>query len=126
MKLLWDFTIQTDRHLPHNRPHILYVSHQHNAAFLIDVAVPGDSRLSQKINEKCEKYRDLKIEIQRMWNMRAVVVPPVIGSLESIPMCLAQHLQSLNIFYGTLISKLQKSVILGSCHILRRFITEHP
>ena len=125
MKLLWDFTIQTDRHLPHNRPDILCVSHEHNTAYLIDVAVPGDSRLSQKINEKRQKYTDLKTEIQRMWNMRAVVVPLVIGSLGSIPTCLAKHLQSLNIYYGTLISKLQKSVLLGSCHILRRFITEH-
>ena len=60
-----------------------------------------------------------------MWNMRVVVVSLVNGSLGSIPMCLAKHLQSLNIFYGTLISKLQKSVLLGFCNILRRFITEH-
>ena len=33
MNLLWDFTIQTDRHLPHKRPDILCVSHQHNTAF---------------------------------------------------------------------------------------------
>ena len=53
MKLLWDFTIQTDQHLPHNRPDIVCVSHQ---SFLNDdVAVPGDSRLTQKINEKHEK-----------------------------------------------------------------------
>jgi len=49
MKLLWDFTIQTDRHLPHNKPDIVCVSHQQNTAFLIDVAIPGDSSLAQKI-----------------------------------------------------------------------------
>jgi len=75
MRLLWDFTIQTDRHLSHNSPDIVCVSHQHSTAFLIDVAVPGDSRISQKINEKREKYTDLKIEIQQMWNMHAAVVP---------------------------------------------------
>ena len=35
-------------------------------------------------------------------------VPIVIGSLGSISMCLAKHLQTLNIFYGTLISKLYR------------------
>ena len=45
--------------------------------------------LSQNINEKRQKYTDLKIEIQKMRNIRAVVVPLVIGSLGSIPTCLA-------------------------------------
>ena len=40
------------------------ISNQHNTAFLIDVAVPGYSRLAQKIIEKHERYTDLKIEIQ--------------------------------------------------------------
>jgi len=75
----------------------MHVSHQDNTAFIIDVAVPGDNRLTQKINEKREKYTNLKIELQRMWNMCAVVVPIVIRSLGSIPVCLAVSLNSLNI-----------------------------
>jgi len=125
MKLLWDFTIQTDRHLSHNRPDIVYISNRHKTAFLIDVAIPGDSRLAHKVNEKRDKYTDLKIEVQRMWNMRAVVMPLVIGTLGSVSVCLAENLHTLNIFYRTLIPKLQKSVLLSSCHILRRFLTEH-
>ena len=125
MKLLWDFTVQTDHHLPHNRPDIVCVHHQHDTIFLIDVAIPGDSRITQKINEKYQKYTDLKIEVQKMWKERAVIVPLVIGSLGSVPMCLTKHLRTLNIYYSTLVSKLQKSVLLSSCHILRRFVTEH-
>ena len=34
MKRLWDFTIQTNQHLPHNRPDIVCISHQCNTAFL--------------------------------------------------------------------------------------------
>ena len=72
MKILWDFTIQTDRHLPHDRPDIVCLSYHHKTAYVINVAVLGDSRFIQKVNEKCERYIDLKIELQRMWNQLSV------------------------------------------------------
>jgi len=59
-----------------------------------------------------------------MWNMRAVVVPLVIGPLGSVSVCLAENLIILKISYRALSPKLQKSVLLDSCHILR-FLTEH-
>jgi len=54
-KLLWDFTstLITDRPL---RPDITFVSKCHKEVFLIDVAIPGDSRLSHKIVEQQDKY----------------------------------------------------------------------
>ena len=61
---------------------------------------------AHKINEKWDKYTDLKIEVQRMWNVRAVVVPLVNGTLGSVSVCLAENLHTLNIFYRTLIPKL--------------------
>ena len=66
MKILWDFTIQTDQHLLHDRPDIVCLSYHNKTAYVIDIAVPGDSRLTQKVNEKCERYTDQKIELQRM------------------------------------------------------------
>ena len=66
MKILWDFTIQTDQHLLHDRPDIVCLSNLNKTAYVIDIAVPGDSRLTQKVNEKCERYTDQKIELQRM------------------------------------------------------------
>ena len=111
MKLLWGFTIQTDSHLPHNRPDIVYIRHLHKTAFLTDVAIPGDNRLAHKVNEKQDKYTDFKIEVQRMWYMRAVVMSLVIGTLGSVSVCLVENLHTLNIFYRTHIPKLQKSVL---------------
>ena len=96
-----------------------------NYCFLIDVAIPGDSRISNKVVEKLDRYTDLKLEVQKMWSMRAFVVPVIIGSLSSIPICLKKNLQLLSIYYASLIPKLQKSVLLSSCHMLRRFVTEH-
>jgi len=94
-------------------------------AFLIDIAIPGDSRLSKKINEKYQRYTDLKIEIQKIWSMTASIVPVILGSLGSVPKSLKNLLQQLGIYYINLIPKLQKSVLLSSCHIIRHFVTGH-
>ena len=124
-KLLRDFTIQTDRHLSHNHPDILCVDFIKSHCFLIDVAIPGDSRLSNKVTKKLERYSNLKLEIQKMWSVRVSVVLVVIGSLGSIPTCLKKNLQLICIYYPCLIPKLQKNVLLSYCHMLRRFVTEH-
>ena len=64
LKLLWDFTIQADWHLPHYQPDIVLHNFHHKTVLLIDVAIPGDSRIIAKVNEKMERYTDLKIELQ--------------------------------------------------------------
>ena len=117
MKLLWDFTIQCDRHIPHNRPDVVCVDYLTKIIYLIDVAIPGDTRVTEKVVEKHQQYTDLKIELQKMWNMRVVILPLVLGALRSVSLCQEKHLKTLNIHYKGLIPKLQKSVILSSCHI---------
>ena len=62
-KLLWDFSIVSDVPLQHNRPDITYILKNNNEVFLIDIAIPGDSRLSHKFAEKHSKYIDLKVEV---------------------------------------------------------------
>jgi hypothetical protein len=37
---------------------------------LIDVAIPGDKNVIKKQAEKILKYKELTIEIQRMWNVK--------------------------------------------------------
>jgi hypothetical protein len=37
---------------------------------LIDVAIPSDKNVIQKEVEKKLKYKNLSIEIQRVWNMK--------------------------------------------------------
>jgi len=37
---------------------------------LIDIAIPGDRNVIKKGAEKILKYKDLPIEIQRMWNVK--------------------------------------------------------
>ena len=54
VKILWDFKIQTDKYLAHNIPDITVVAKKQ--VWLIDVAIPGNSRINQKEVEKITKY----------------------------------------------------------------------
>jgi hypothetical protein len=46
---------------------------------LLDVAILGDRNVIKKESEKILKYKDIIIEIQRMWNVKAEVTPVTIG-----------------------------------------------
>jgi hypothetical protein len=45
----------------------------------IDVAIPADKNEIKKEAEKVLKCNYLTIEIQRMWNVKANVIPIIIG-----------------------------------------------
>ena len=51
---------------------------------LIDVAISGDRNVIKKEAEKILKYKDLTIEIQRMWNVKTKVIPVIIGATGTI------------------------------------------
>jgi len=95
---MWDFTITVDSPIPHNQPDITLVDkQQYNITRLIDVAIPGDSYIQQKAVEKTEKYADLWIKVQRVWQTSVSAVPIIIGALGSIPKELEVNLQERGI-----------------------------
>ena len=109
--------IQTDKHLAHNIPDITVV--EKKWVWIADVAIPGDSRIEEKELEKICKYQDLKIKID--WEKQATVVPVVIGSLGAIPRDLRKHLRTIGL-ESISPSQLQKTVLLGTAHILRKYL----
>jgi hypothetical protein len=60
----------TDREVLANRPDIIVKSKKDKTCLLIDVSILSDKKVIQKEAEKKLKYKNLSIEIQRMWNMR--------------------------------------------------------
>lgn len=49
---------------------------------VIDIAIPCDSRIKDKEQDKMKEYEQLKEEIGRQWNMKKVTaIPVVIGPL---------------------------------------------
>jgi len=51
---------------------------------LIDVAISGDRNVTKKEPERILKYKDLTIEIQRVWNVKTEVIPLIIGATGTI------------------------------------------
>ena len=42
---------------------------------IVDVTIPGDEPVNEKEVGKIEKYKFLKDEIARMWDMKVIVIP---------------------------------------------------
>ena len=60
---------------------MVVIDKETRTATIIDVAVPADKNIRDKEVEKVQKYQDLRIEIQKLWNVKAVVIPVVVGAL---------------------------------------------
>ena len=89
--------------------------------WLIDAAISRHSRINQKEVEKITKYQDLKVEVKRLWEKKATVVPVVIGALGAIPRDLVKYLKTLGLDKISP-SQLKKAVLLGTAHILRKYL----
>jgi hypothetical protein len=76
--------VQTDRTIPNNKPDIITRENEKGTRMLIDVAISGDRKEKKKEAEKILKYKDLTIEIQCMWNVKARVIPVIIGATGTI------------------------------------------
>jgi hypothetical protein len=63
-----------------DRPDIRFKNKKDKVCVLIDAAIPSDRNIIQKESEKKLKYRNLSIDIQRMWNMKCFVTPGIIGA----------------------------------------------
>ena len=59
VKLLWDFSIQTDKEIHARRPGIILVKKKDKECMIIDIAVPADSPTWIKEEEKIDKYIEL-------------------------------------------------------------------
>jgi hypothetical protein len=87
---------------------------------LIYVAIPRDRNVIKKEAEKILKYKDLTIEIQRMWNVKTNVMPVIIGATGTISKSFRKYLN--NVPGNHEVKELQKTAILGTAHILRKVL----
>ncbi len=120
-KILWDFKVQTDHQLDHNRPDLIFYDKEKQSCQIIDVACPFDTRVKNKMKEKIDKYQDLKREIKRIWKCKEVnIIPVVIGALGTIHRNMPVWMKKLDMY--ELIGKMQQACILGSARILRKVL----
>jgi hypothetical protein len=119
VKILWDMCIQTDIVIQARRPDIVVVDKTKKEILIIDIAVPADANVGVKEQEKITKYLDLKMELKRLWRMKARVIPVVVGALGSIPKDLRHWLTELGL-EDVDCGALQKAALLGTTRLLRR------
>ncbi|KAL1447369.1 hypothetical protein WDU94_013907 [Cyamophila willieti] len=117
--MLYDQQIRTDRTIPCNKPDLVIKNVKERTCILVDVSVPADTNIDKKEAEKRLKYRNLAIEIERMWGMKCSVVPVIIGALGCVPQSLERNLAMLP---GKLnLSEIQMCAVLGTAHVIRKF-----
>ena len=111
--------IQCDREIKARKPDIVVVNKNERSCAIIDIAISGDTRVSEKEKKKMERYQELKEEIKRMWNIRSIKVIPVeVGALGSISKKLKKCIEKLGVVIGTVL--LQKTALLGTARISRK------
>jgi hypothetical protein len=88
---------------------------------LIDVAISGDRNMIKKESEKLLKFKDLTIEIQRMWNVKTRVISVIIGATGTNSKSFRKYVS--NIPGNHKVRELQKTSTLGTAHILRKVLT---
>jgi hypothetical protein len=71
----------------------------------------------KKEAKKILKYKDLTIEIQRMWNVKTNVIPVIIGATGTISKSFRKYLSKVLGIHE--VKELQKTAMLGTAHILR-------
>ena len=62
---------------------------------LIDVAISGDRNVIEKEAEKILKYKDLTIEVERVWNVKTKVIPVIIGATGTISKSFRKYVSNI-------------------------------
>ena len=83
-KLQWDFDIHTDRVILARRPDLIIINKKKRTCKIVDFAVPADHRINLKECEKKDKYLDLARELIKLWNMKVIIIPIVIGDFRTV------------------------------------------
>ena len=68
--------------------------------------------------EKKSKYKDLELEIQRMWRMKTIVILVVVGALGIIRKGMVENIKKVSEMAS--VTEIQKISMLGSAQILRK------
>ena len=77
---------------------------------ILDFAVPTDHRIKLKESEKKDKYHDLAREFKKLWNMKVIIIPFVIGAFGTVTKGLSKGLEDLEV--GERVETIQTTALL--------------
>ena len=123
MTILWNQQVHTYRTIPNSKPGIIIQDNEKRTCMLIYVAILGDRNVIKKEAENILKYKDLTIEIQRMWNVKTRVIPVilVIRATGTISKSFRKYVSDIPGNHD--VKELQKTAILGTAQIMRKVLT---
>ena len=87
---------------------------------IVDFAVPADHRIKLKECEKRDKYFDLAWELKKLWNMKVIIIPIVIGAFGTVTKGLLKGLEDLEV--DDRVETIQTTSLLKTARILRRVL----
>ena len=96
-KILWGFNIYTDHAIHRRCPDILLIDKEHTRVKITDIAVLSDTNIESKYREKVDHYKDLDIELSRLWQKQVIIIPIIVGSLGCVKSNLHKALKDLSI-----------------------------
>ena len=117
--ILWDMPIHTDRTIAANRPDIVLKNKKDKTCLLIDMTIPLNTYTSVKTMEKLTKYKDLEIEVERMWGLKTTTVPVVMGALGTIKKDMETYSNKVPGNINIHVHELQKITLFSTAHLLR-------
>ena len=88
---------------------------------VIDKSIPAKRKTSLKTMEKLTKYKDLEIEIEKMWGMKTATVTVVIEAFGLVKKGTESYVGKIS--DNIRVRELQKTVLIGIAHLLRRTLS---
>jgi hypothetical protein len=89
--ILWNQQVQTDRTMD-----VIKRDNERGKCTLIDVAISGDRNVIKKKAERILKYKDFRIEIQGMCNVKTNVIPVIIGATGTISKSFRKYMSNIS------------------------------
>ena len=118
--IMWDMPVNTDRTITANRPDIIIKDSVNSACKPINMSIPSDRNIALKEIAKKRKYKDLELEIQRMWQMKTEVIPVVVGALGTIKKGMVENIKRVS--ERANVTETQKISMPGCARILRKVV----
>ena len=81
---------------------------------------PKDRNIALKEMEKESKYKDLELEIDRMWHMKTEEIPVVVGALGTLKKGMVESIKKVS--ERATLTEIQNICMLGTARILRKVL----
>ena len=119
--ILWDFAIHTYRKIDTNKPDITINYHKNNSSLLVDLMLPLDKNLSSGEFGIISKYKDLEVEIERMWHLKPTLIPVNVGAHGTVKKGTDKYLQQIP--GKPSLTEIQKIILTSTAHIPRNALS---